>query len=192
MADMFDVEIYGAQELANALRRLPAYVVAKVINKAGLKAAGPTLETARMHARKHQRTGWLAKLIRASVPPRRGRAHMVRLGVKSQWVYFRKTEKTGRWRKTTATGVGKWKSKGYGTRRINPAKYAHLLELGRGPGGWHKAAVPGYPFMRPAYLQHAGRMVREMQENLWRGVANEIAKQRMRSGGLGGFWQRWL
>ncbi len=176
------VSLTGDVELMRLLENLPDKVFKKVIGKASRKAMAPVVKSARRKA--PAETGLLRKSLGT-----KQKAYK-KNGVTVTIVGPRKGFKS---KVKVDDGRG-----GTRTESRNPANYAHLVEFGTRPHSTSAGVSsrskdertkaftatqttkhPGtqaQPFMRPAFDQNRGNIVRIMHEELAAGVVTEAKK----------------
>jgi hypothetical protein len=157
----------GDVELARKWAALPAKVQSAKHTRIVLNAGCGVMAraAAATAASKVHDTGLLAKNIIVRYPKQRYAGKRIAIvGARSKMFFVRKTAK-GKWRGVSRNKVKARREAGDEIRRVNPAKYAHLVEYGvherrpkdkkamKAPWGFTKKAkaVGPKPFMRPAF-----------------------------------------
>ena len=150
------IDIKGLNEIKRKLERLPDELSKKVEAMALRDAMKPTAKAAKQNAAAIKDTGLLSKSIGLNV---------------------RKMKKSGPGKGTYSARVGPRsgfkttvKRKGSNKETVaNPAKYAHLVELGT-------SHSPAQPFIRKAVESTEGQMLNALAAGYDRGLANAIRK----------------
>lgn len=141
-------QVEGIEELETALRKLGQdRLIRRTMRRGLLKVAQPAAATAARLAPKGE-TGMMAKKIRASTTlsrrQRRGGNYRYNPNVAYVWI-----------------GAG-------------PRGPGVLNEFGTGPRytkkGAFKGATPAQPFLRPAWEQHKGQILRDLKPEIWKEV----------------------
>lgn len=173
------LDLIGERELFRLLTDLPSRIERKVIGKALNAAAGPVKRAIAMRAKAHQLTGLMAKSIVVTRPRkyRRATVFLVVIGPRSQRIPVRRTKK-GTWRGVGKKVAARMEAAGQKLTYINPAKYAHLVELGHGG----RSPAPPYPFMRPGWESTKRVAAGTLLDYLWTGALSEARKLAMAQG----------
>lgn len=152
------ISLTGDKELIRKLDRLGKKGYRRTVAKAASKAMTPVSKTAKRLAPRGA-TGLLRKSI----------------GKKSKW-----------YSGTLVVIIGPRKgfkrlitSKSGKARSVNPAKYAHLVELGHSivAGGEVVGHVPARPFLRPALFQNKAKVISILRRELRAGLLLEAKKK---------------
>lgn len=169
------IKVNGIDELHGAFRRLPDIASDKIISK-GVMAAGGIYKNAtaaKVQTENLILTGQLRKSMMVRKVKKKFRdKRMAVVGPRSKAVFLRRTAKGKLRGVRSAAQQAKYRAAGVKLYKINPARYAHLVEFGHGPphrktkydrsigkplwdlqlkaggGGF----VPPHPYMRPAYV----------------------------------------
>lgn len=155
------VEVVGEKQLLRALRSFGPAAQRRIARPAVRAASTPVLKAARQNApkKKDPRTGQLRRSLGRRIVTYRRTGNVVAIiGPRTKMV--------------TVDGHG---------RKVNPTKYAHLLEFGTAPHSYKTRAGlhPGAkarPFMRPAWQANRAAAMGIMRAKLWEGIQKEAAK----------------
>ena len=153
------ISLTGDKELLRKLDRLGKRGYRSTVAKAASKAMTPVSKLAKRLARAGEGTGLLSKSI----------------GKKSKWYGGTRVVIIGPrkgFKRAVTTKSGK-------SRFVNPAKYAHLVELGHSivAGGEVVGHVPARPFLRPALFQNRTKIIGIMRRELRAGLLREAKKK---------------
>jgi HK97 gp10 family phage protein len=164
------INIFGDVKILNNISRLQNKIEREIARKAIARGLIPIADLARSKA--SEKTGLMKKAIKSTVTKMvSGKVYI------DPRVFAVKNRNTkGEFKELKIAGPGrKMKYKdiisnleeaGGKTKVLKPAKYAHLLEFGT-------KNMAAKPFMRPAMAEGKGRALREIQDEIKKGIAEE-------------------
>lgn len=179
------VYVDGVRQVQSIFRKLPDKVSNMVTLKA-INAAGGEFKRAaedKVRAKNLVLTGALEKSMRVRVARKRYRDRRVAVvGPRSRVEFF----KPGKTKKLVSARLSAlerdmaqaaWKARHVTDyTRINPAKYAHLVEFGHGG----PRPAPPHPFMRPAFAAKVNAAKRAFTKQFTIGLYREAKKMKKR------------
>lgn len=175
-----DLWVEGDEKLVEALESLPAKTESRILRVSVASALKPIRTKMIELLRDNRRTGLLARSIATQVTlHRRTHTAVGKVGPKVGKTVVRTLKRTIQGR------TFRFKIK------INPEKYAHLVEYGTQPhslgkgtrlrqgidtGGRQHPGAKAKPFMRPAAAARKDDAVRVLNERIWHGIMKEAQR----------------
>ena len=173
----FNVTADGFRDVARNLEKLKRNVQRKVTRGAVTKAMRPVAKSAKANAKKIKDTGLLSRSIgtRTKTYARSG----VVISIVGAREGFRTRVKRKGWDNTTVDLFRKKKDGNLVEVWADPAKYAHLVELGTKPHGNHPGAAPK-PYLRPAIITNRISSVNIFRTAMFEGMEREAKKLKVK------------
>jgi HK97 gp10 family phage protein len=142
-----DLQLFGSRQLKRALKELGEDAAKQVMRKAIGKALLPARRQAKQNVKKHKRSGALQKAIWSKAGG--------------------KKKSTKAWGKIFVRS----KPQEWNGKKINPVKYAHLIEFGT-------RKAPADPFMRMAMSQKRGEINHLLFVEGWKSMEDFAVRMR--------------